>query len=53
MLIVRDRTAGFTILVVIVRRKSDGKVYSYKKAKGIGASKGKRIFIYITSILPD
>ena len=47
------KTAGFTILVVIVGLEGDGEVYSHKEAGGTGASGGKRMFICITSILPD
>lgn len=53
VLMARGRTAGFTILVVIVGLKGDGEVYSHKKARGIGASGGKRLSMCITSILPD
>ena len=53
VLIAGSRTAGFTILVVIVGLKGDGEVYSHKKARGTGANRGKRIFICITLILPD
>ena len=53
VLIARNRTASFTILVIIIGLKGNGKVYSHKKARGIGASRDKRIFIYITLILPN
>ena len=49
----RGKTAGFTILVVIVGLEDNGEVYSHKKARRIRVSRGKRMFICITSILPD
>ena len=53
VLITRGRIASFTILVVIVGLKGNSEVYSHKKARGIEVSRGKRIFIYITLILPN
>ena len=49
----RGKTASFTILVVIVGLEGDGEVYSHKYAGGTGTSGGKRMFMCITSILPD